>query len=228
MGSHENSVPLDVNRQGNFLPDGSESLIKSRQRVSDHGEVFTPNWIVDDMLNLVKNESTRIESRFLESACGAGNFLKTVLERKLETVRSRYGKSEFETRHFALLALMSIYGIELLEDNIKQCREELLAIYSEFLGIGLEDIWFKAATKVLIVNIIQGDALTLTTTAGKPIKFPEWGYLGSGKFQRRDFQFDALTQRAAIKGTLFEMFEEEQLFVPVETFPAMSIEEMAR
>jgi hypothetical protein len=123
---------------------------------------------------------------------------------------------------------MSIYGIELLEDNIKQCREELLAIYSEFLGIGLEDIWFKAATKVLIVNIIQGDALTLTTTAGKPIKFPEWGYLGSGKFQRRDFQFDALTQRAAIKGTLFEMFEEEQLFVPVETFPAMSIEEMAR
>ena len=228
MGPHENSVPLDVNRQGNFLPDGSESLIKSRQRVSDHGEVFTPNWIVDDMLNLVKNESTRIESRFLESACGAGNFLKTVLERKLETVWSRYGKSEFETRHFALLALMSIYGIELLEDNIKQCREELLAIYSEFLGIGLEDIWFKAATKVLIVNIIQGDALTLTTTAGKPIKFPEWGYLGSGKFQRRDFQFDALTQRAAIKGTLFEMFEEEQLFVPVETFPAMSIEEMAR
>jgi hypothetical protein len=228
MGSPENSVPLEVNRRGNFLPDGSESLIKSRQRVSDHGEVFTPNWIVDEMLNLVKDESIRIESRFLESACGAGNFLKTVLERKLETVRSRYGKSEFETRHFALLAVMSIYGIELLEDNIKQCREELLAIYSEFLGIGLEDIWYKAATKVLIVNIIQGDALTLTTTEGKPMKFPEWGYLGSGKYQRRDFQFDALTQRAAIKGTLFEMFEEEQLFVPVETFPSMSVEEMAK
>ena len=91
MGSPENSVPLEVNRQDNCMPDGSESLIKSRQRVSEHGEVFTPNWIVDDMLNLVKNESTRIESRFLESACGAGNFLKTVLERKLETVWSRFG-----------------------------------------------------------------------------------------------------------------------------------------
>ena len=204
-----------------------ETLVKSRQRVADHGEVFTPSWIVDDMLDLVKNESTRIESRFLESACGAGNFLKSVLERKLETVRAKYGKSEFETRHYALLALMSIYGIELLEDNIKECRKELLKIYSQFLGIDQESKWHKAATKVLIVNIIQGDALTLTTTVGKPMRFPEWGYLGSGKYQRRDFQFDALTQRAAIKGTLFEMFEEEQLFVPVETFPTMIVEEMA-
>lgn len=203
-------------------------LVKSKQRVADHGEVFTPSWIVDDMLNLVKNESTRIESRFLESACGAGNFLKTVLERKLETVRAKYGKSEFENRHYALLALMSIYGIELLEDNIKECREELLKIYSQFSGIGQESNWHKAGAKVLTVNIIQGDALTLTTTVGKPMRFPEWGYLGSGKYQRRDFQFDALTQRAAIKGTLFEMFEEEQLFVPVETFPTMTVEEIAK
>ena len=207
---------------------GESELVKSKQRVADHGEVFTPSWIVDDMLNLVKNESNRIESRFLESACGEGNFLKTVLNRKLETVRAKYGKSEFETRHYALLAVMSIYGIELLEDNIKECRKALLAIYAKFLEIDQESSWYKAANKVLIVNIIQGDALTLTTTEGKPMKFPEWGYLGSGKFQRRDFQFDALTQRAAIKGTLFEMFEEEQLFVPVETFPSMSVEEMAR
>ena len=213
-------------QSANALDD--ETLVKSRQRVADHGEVFTPSWIVDDMLNLVKHESTRIESRFLESACGAGNFLKTVLERKLETVRTKYGKSEFETRHYALLALMSIYGIELLEDNIKECREELLSIYSKFLGIEQESFWYTAATKVLIVNIIQGDALTLTTTEGKPMKFPEWGYLGSGKYQRRDFQFDALTQRAAIKGTLFEMFEEEQLFVPVAIFPTMSVEEMTK
>ena len=203
-------------------------LVKSKQRVADHGEVFSPSWIVDDMLDLVKNESTRIESRFLESACGTGNFLKTVLERKLGAVRAKYGKSKFETRHYALLAVMSIYGIELLEDNIKECREELLSVYSRFLGIDQESPWYKAATKALIVNIIQGDALTLTTTNGKPMKFPEWGYLGSGKYQRRDFQFDALTQRAAFKGTRFEMFEDEQLFVPVETFPLMSVEEMAK
>lgn len=207
---------------------GESDLVKSKQRVADHGEVFTPSWIVDDMLNLVENESNRIESRFLESACGEGNFLKTVLNRKLGTVRAKYGKSEFETRHYSLLAVMSIYGIELLEDNIKECREALLAIYAKFLGIDQESSWYKAANRVLVVNIIQGDALTLTTTEGKPMKFPEWGYLGNGKFQRRDFQFDALTQRAAIKGTLFEMFEEEQLFVPVETFRSMTVEELAK
>lgn len=208
--------------------DNESSLVKSRQRVADHGEVFTPSWMVDEMLDLVKNESERIDSRFLESACGAGNFLKTVLLRKLQTVKNRYGKSEFETRHYAILALMSIYGIELLEDNVEECRKELHSIYSKFLKIDKTSDWSKAGVEVIKANIIQGDALTLTDTQGQPIKFPEWGYLGSGKFQRRDFHFDALTQRASIKGTLFELFEEEQLFVPVKTYSPMSIEELAR
>ena len=203
-------------------------LVKSKQRVADHGEVFTPSWMVDEMLNLVKNESERIDSRFLESACGAGNFLKTVLLRKLQTVSTRYGKSEFETRHYAILALMSIYGIELLEDNVEECRKELHSIYAKFLKVDEASDWSKAGVEVIKANIIQGDALTLTDTQGQPITFPEWGYLGSGKFQRRDFHFDALTQRASIKGTLFELFEEEQLFVPVKTFSPMSIEELAR
>lgn len=206
---------------------GEGDLVKSKQRVADHGEVFTPQWMVNDMLDLVKNESERIDSRFLESACGAGNFLKTVLERKLASVRTKYGKSDFETRHYAILSLMSIYGIELLEDNVEECRSELLSIYAKFLKIDATNVWYRAAAKVIKVNIIQGDALTLLTTDGKQISFPEWGYLGSGKFQRRDFHFHALTQRASIKGTLFEMFEEEQLFVPVETFPPMSVEELA-
>ena len=203
-------------------------LVKSKQRVADHGEVFTPSWMVDEMLNLVKNESERIDSRFLESACGAGNFLKTVLLRKLQTVSTRYGKSEFETRHYAILALMSIYGIELLEDNVEECRKELHSIYSKFLKVDETSDWSKAGVEVIKANIIQGDALTLTDTQGQPITFPEWGYLGSGKFQRRDFHFDALTQRASIKGTLFELFEEEQLFVPVKTYTPMSIEELVR
>lgn len=206
---------------------GEGDLVKSKQRVADHGEVFTPQWMVNDMLDLVKNESERIDSRFLESACGAGNFLKTVLERKLASVRTKYGKSDFETRHYAILSLMSIYGIELLEDNVEECRSELLSIYAKFLKIDATNVWYKAAAKVIKVNIIQGDALTLLTTDGRQISFPEWGYLGSGKFQRRDFHFHALTLRASIKGTLFEMFEEEQIFVPVETFPPMSVEELA-
>jgi hypothetical protein len=212
----------------NSAADSQEELVKSRQRVSDHGEVFTPGWLVADMLDLVKDESERIDSRILESACGEGNFLKVVLQRKLLTVQTKYGKSDFEKRHQALLSLMCIYGIELLKDNAEECRSNLLLIFSNFLKVNESEIWYKAAKKVLEVNILQGDALTMTTPNGSPLIFPEWAYLGSGKFQRRDFRYDALTQRAAIKGTLFEMFEEHQIFVPTKTFPLMNAEEISK
>ncbi|WP_460782713.1 N-6 DNA methylase [Microbacterium tumbae] len=103
----------------------SERLVKSRQRVADHGEVFTPRWLVDDMLDLVRAETERIDSRFLEPACGSGNFLVPVLERKLEAVQARHGRSDFEKRHYALFAMMCVYGIELLSDNAAECRENL-------------------------------------------------------------------------------------------------------
>jgi hypothetical protein len=205
-----------------------EGLVKSRKRVIDHGEVFTPTGIVEDMLDLVKNESERIDSRFLEPACGSGNFLRAVLIRKLKTVQSKYGKSDFEKRHHALFSLMCIYGIELLADNLKECKENLLEIYTGFLGISKTEDWAIAAGRVLDANILQGDALTLMTPEGEHIIFPEWGYLGAGKFQRRDFRYDALTQRGAIKDTLFELFEEHQLFVPVKTYPPMNVEDLAK
>ena len=207
---------------------GTEDLVKSRQRVIDHGEVFTPLWMVEDMLDLVKDESERIDSRFLEPACGSGNFLKVVLGRKLKTVQHRYGKSDFERRHHALFALMCVYGIELLLDNVQECRATLLAIYTKYLDLEQGDVWYNAGDAVLQVNIQQGDALTLTTSEGAPIEFPEWGYLGAGKFQRRDFRFDSLTQRSSIDGTLFELFEEHELFVPTQTFPQMSAEEISK
>jgi len=205
-----------------------ETLVKSRQRVADHGEVFTPSWVVENMLNLVKDESERIDSRFLEPACGSGNFLKAVLERKLSTVQSRYGKSEFEKQHHALFSLMCIYGIEILADNVAECRENLLETFVSYLNIDVKSELYAAGDAVLKVNIIQGDALTLTTIGGAPIEFPEWGYLGAGKFQRRDFRFDALTQRSSIQGTLFELFEEHQLFVPTKTYPQMTIESISK
>lgn len=204
-----------------------EGLVKSRKRVADHGEVFTSSWMVEDMLNLVKTESERIDSRFLEPACGSGNFLRIVLIRKLATVQSKYGKSEFEKKHQALFALMCIYGIELLSDNIDECRQILLEIMASFLQVSPGDTWYKACQAVLEANILQGDALTLTTSDGRHIEFPEWGYLGSGQFQRRDFRYDSLTQRGSIQGTLFELFEEHQLFVPTKTYPKMSAEELA-
>jgi hypothetical protein len=206
----------------------SEDLVKSRQRVADHGEVFTPAWMVEDMLNLVKDESERIDSRFLEPACGSGNFLVAVFIRKLKTVEAKYGKSDFERKHHALLSLMCIYGIELLPDNVEECRSNLLDVFDRFLKSDSNDVWHLAAQKVLSVNVVQGDALTLTKASGDHIEFPEWGYIGLGKFQRRDFRYDSLTQRSSIEGTLFELLEESQIFVPINTYPPMSVEEIAK
>src|SRR3954470_15059533 len=114
-------------------------LINSKQRVADHGEVFTPVWLVEAMLDLVKDESERIDSRFLEPACGSGNFLVQVLRRKLVVVELKFGKSDFEKGHYALLSLMSIYGIELLPDNIAECRANLLEVLSGYLNLDESD-----------------------------------------------------------------------------------------
>lgn len=206
----------------------AEQLVKSRQRVADHGEVFTPAWMVEAMLDLVKEESERIDSRVLEPACGAGNFLIPVLVRKLAAVEYRYGSNEFEKRHYALFALMCTYGIELLPDNAQECRENLAAVFTVFLGVGPADSWAASARAVLAANIVRGDALTMTDPAGQPITFPEWGYLGKGKFQRRDFRYDALTQRASYEGTLFGELDDEDLFTPVKTYPVMTVEQISK
>lgn len=204
-----------------------ERLVKSKQRVADHGEVFTPRWLVDGMLDLVKAETERIDSRFLEPACGSGNFLVPVLERKLAAVEARYGKSDFEKRHYALFGLMCIYGIELLADNAEECRDNLLGTFARYLKLKTGDIWLDAAAAVLAANIVQGDALKMTAAEGEAITFPEWGYLGLGKYQRRDFRYDSLTQRAAASEGLFAHFEEHEIFTPVQTYPAMTVKEIA-
>src|SRR5438105_11149147 len=139
------------------------NFVKSKQRVADHGEVFTPAWIVEAMLELVKDETERIDSRFLEPACGSGNFLVQILRRKLAAVELKYGKAEFERQHYALLALMCIYGIELLPDNIAECRANLLEILAEYLSLDESDALYRAACYVLSQNLVHGDALTMRT-----------------------------------------------------------------
>src|SRR5512142_2603412 len=133
------------------------NYVKSKQRVADHGEVFTPAWLVEAMLDLVKDETERIDSRFLEPACGSGNFLKQILRRKLAAVERKYGRSDFERRHYALLALMCIYGIELLPDNIAECRANLLEILAEYLNLDESDDLYRAASHVLTLNLVHGD-----------------------------------------------------------------------
>src|ERR1700694_2349921 len=205
------------------------SLIKSKERVADHGEVFTPPWMVEAMLDLVKDETERIDSRFLEPACGSGNFLVQVLRRKLAAVELKFGKSDFERRHYALLALMCIYGIELLEDNIAECRANLLEILADYLNLYEADDLYRAAAYVLSQNLVHGDALTMRTTDGQPIAFAEWGYLGKGKFQRRDFSLDTLTQSAAWskEGELFAQLGKHDIFTPIKTYPPMTVNELA-
>ena len=205
------------------------SLIKSKKRVADHGEVFTPRWLVEKMLDLVKGETERIDSRFLEPACGSGNFLVPVLRRKLAAVELKYGKSDFERQNYALLALMCIYGIELLTDNIAECRANLLEIFADYLNLDGSDDLYRAAFFVLSQNLVHGDALTMRGEGAQPITFAEWGYLGKGKFQRRDFRLDVLTGSSAFsaEGSLFSHLGKHELFRPVKSYPAMIVKELA-
>jgi hypothetical protein len=181
------------------------------------------------MLDLVKGDAERIDSRFLEPACGSGNFLIQVLQRKLAAVELKYGESDFERQHFALLGLMCVYGIELLPDNIAECRANLLELFTEYLQIDLDSDLYQAASFVLSKNLVHGDALKMCTHKGEDITFAEWGYLGKGKFQRRDFHLHSLTQASVFsqEGSLFAHLGKHEIFSPTKTYPPMTIRELA-
>lgn len=206
------------------------ALIRSKKRVADHGEVFTPSWLVERMLDLVKGETERIDSRFLEPACGSGNFLVPVLQRKLAAVETKFGQSAFEKSHYALLALMCCYGVELLEDNIVECRANMLEVFMEYLRLNnADDDLTHAASLVLKVNIVHGDAMTMRDMRGQPISVVEWGYLGRGRFQRRDFRLDVLTGMAGLtaEGSLFSQLGKHEVFVPTKTYPPVRVRDLA-
>lgn len=210
---------------------GPLDFVRSTQRVADHGEVFTPERIVDAMLNLVADESHRIDSRFLEPACGSGNFLVPVLKRKLATVQNHYGKSDFERKHHALLALMCIYGIELLDDNVSECRDNLADVFAQFIEQSAGAEWLDAARNVLAVNIVHGDALSMTTREidPQPITFPEWSYVGRGVYRRRDFRYDTLTKMSSFtaEDTLFADIGKHEIFVPTSDHGSLTVHDIA-
>jgi hypothetical protein len=185
----------------------TRKMIKTKKRVADYGEVLTPEHIVNDMLDLVKQETERIDSRFLEPACGTGNFLIEILDRKLRVVEKRYRKSQLEYERYAILAVSSIYGIELLEDNAEECRRRLFELFD-----GAYTRLFKSKTKekcreavryILKRNIIQGDALSLETVGEnpKPIVFSEWSLVNSSLIKRRDFAFRELVDQGSVRET---------------------------
>lgn len=206
-------------------------LVKSKQRVADHGEVFTPLELVEAMIGLVEDEAQRIDSRFLEPACGSGNFLIPVLRRKLATVAARYGTSDFERRHQALLALMSIYGIELLDDNVAECRANLIELFAAHLGLSPTDDLYAAGLAVVALNIVHGDALSMQTrdAVPRPITFAEWAYVGKGRYQRRDFRFETLTQMSSfgVEDSLFADLGKHEIFTPTKDYGTVTVAELA-
>ena len=197
-----------------------EAQVKSRQRVMDHGEVLTDKREVNAMLDLVKPETERIESRFLEPACGNGNFLTVILERKLEVVARRYGKSQLDYERYAILAVSSIYGIDILEDNVQQCRHRLFGVF-EWSYTGLfknraKNKCREAVRFLLERNIIWGDALTLKTVGEPPgfIVFSEWSPVNGSLLKRRDFTFHGLLAHEGIKELPLFSDLGEDVFIP--------------
>ena len=203
-----------------------EKQVTSKHRVMAHGEVFTHSREVNAMLDLVKQETERIDSRFLEPACGTGNFLTEVLERKMRVVSRNYANSQLQYERYAVLAVTSIYGIDILQDNVEECKARLFGIvdreYTSFFGNETKPEFRRTVKFILSRNIVWGDALTLKTVGEvpQPIIFSEWSAM-NGSLKRRDFSFKELISQASMQDLpLFsDLGEEVFIPTPVREFP---------
>lgn len=208
--------------------------IKSKQRVADHGEVFTSEREVNAMLDLVKQETERIESRFLEPACGDGNFLAEVLRRKLEVVKRQYKKNHFEYEKYAVLAISSLYGVELLEDNAQICRDRLYEMwdkeYTEVCKKDANDQAREAVRYIIQHNILNGDALTMLRSDGEPIIFSQWDLVSGNRMKRRDYRLDQLMRDTpdqlsfdtVPEGMMYDNEIDAWVPIPIQEYPLMN------
>ena len=199
-----------------------DTQIKSKDRVAAHGEVFTNPREVNAMLDLVKPETERIDSRFLEPACGDGNFLIEILRRKLAVCEARVKARQYtqlQYEHDAIWAISSIYGIELLADNAQACRERLLNYFAEqyraLFKSKCKDSCVETARYILSKNIIHGDALTYKRVdhPDEWIHISEWGFIADGKVVRRDYEFSYLVGEYESDGLFSDL--PAQTFAPV-------------
>ena len=188
--------------------------VKSKARVTDFGEVNTSEREVNAMLDLVKQETERLDSRFLEPACGDGNFLIEVLNRKLEILVKNYKKNQYEFEKNSVVVVGSIYGVDILQDNAQSARDRLfdrfIEVYKKHFKEYLNENLIKSIKFILDKNIIHGDALTLKQVDSEnPVTFSEWAIINS-KLKRRDFTLSDLIAYAPFeKGTLFSDVGEE-------------------
>jgi hypothetical protein len=196
--------------------------VKSKTRVTDHGEVLTAQREVNAMLDLVKSEAERVDSRFLEPACGDGNFLVEIIRRKLNTVSTRYNSNPQYFEKYAVLAVANIYGIDLLPDNVHACQVRLFNIFDEIYSDKCEQIASddcrQAVRFILSRNIICGDSLAMKTNEGNPIVFSEWSIIGD-LIKRRDFRLDEMLEGHQKQRNVFmqrwKYDEEVKAFIPL-------------
>ena len=192
--------------------------IKSKERVTKHGEVYTSDREVNNMLDLVKQETERLDSRFLEPACGDGNFLIKVLEKKMNILISRYKKNQYEFEKHSVVVISSIYGIDILEDNVKETQNRLFnyykIVYSKtFKGLENDEL-LSTLQYILSKNIIHGNALSLKkVNSEEPVTFCEWSLLNNS-IKRRDFTFENLLQNAPLEGENLFSDLGEDVFIP--------------
>jgi hypothetical protein len=212
--------------QGVFM---SEKLIKSKARVQKHGEVFTPSWMVQKMLDTegVKEACENIYATFLEPAAGDGNFLVAILRRKLAMVSEQFNSSIRQYTHYSLYALTTLYGIELLEDNAQMCVMNLFEVYKDFYEEAVKkhedkrsENTLNNAKFIISKNIVQGNFLTRKLSSGDPIIFSEWVITKQTttmiKVQRTEYSLDEIfAGNDKEAGTTFELeveFEQIDLF----------------
>ena len=201
-----------------------EKQVKSKKRVADHGEVFTNEREVNAMLDLVKQETERIDSRFLEPACGNGNFLAEVLRRKLHIVDSRYTKNQNDWERYAVIAVSSIYGVDILEDNAQECRERLFEIFDKHYTLlyknKCKDECRRSIQYLLQRNILWGDALDFCNPITKePIVFSEWCAVNGSMLKRRDYVFRFLVEQSHQFSLFNDEGEAASIDEPVKDYP---------
>lgn len=208
------------------------SQFKSKTRVTNHGEVFTSKREVNAMLDLVKQETERIDSRFLEPACGNGNFLAEVLRRKLTVVEAKYKKSQLDYERYAVIAISSIYGVDILEDNAQECRERLFKIFDEeytriYKSQCKEDCR-NSVKYVLNRNILWGDALNFTNPeTKKPIVFSEWSAVNGSMIKRRDYMFKFLVEQSHQMSLFNDEGNPAAIDEPIKDYPVMHFLKLA-
>lgn len=207
--------------------EAQKTQIKSKKRVAEHGEVFTNEREVKAMCDLVAQECDRIDSRFLEPACGDGNFLAEILTRKLATVKKLYKSNSYDYERYSVLAVTSVYGVDILADNVTECRERLFKLWDkEYKSVCKKAVMqetCEAVKYILSKNILCGNALTLMCVdenqndLDTPIIFPEWSLMLGTKLKRRDFRLDVMLKAndkpKSGQPSLFDIPEEIREFI---------------